>query len=193
MRLRRLAKPVAWALAWCVLAPLAAAAQAGDQPTTTEWIFRWLNFVVVFGVGGYYAGRWMKGMFRRKAGEIAGAIAEAEGVQRQAEERLRAAEAKLAGVERETAAMLERARRDSAAEAERIRALAREEAVRLERAAEAEIAAAERAAANALKDLAIEQTLERAREAAMDRVTAAIDGRLFRRFLGELPERRGPS
>jgi F0F1-type ATP synthase membrane subunit b/b' len=138
-RNHRWAKPVAWAAALTLLAPLAAAAQAAEAPSTTEWVFRWLNFARVFGVGGWWVGRKLKVVFRRKAERIAATIAEAETARRQAEERMRAAEAKLAGVEEEAAKMLERARRDSAAEAERIRSLAAEETQRVERAADAEI------------------------------------------------------
>lgn len=193
MRFRLLPMPAWGVLVCCMLAPLAAAAQTSAQPTITEWAFRWLNFALVFGVGGYYAGRWMKGQFHLKAGEIAAAISEAETARRLAEQRLRAAEAKLEGIAREADAMRERARRDSAAEAGRIRALAQEEVARLGRAGDAEIAAAERATVNALKELAIERTLERARAAAAGQMTPAVDGWLFRRFVDELAARSEPS
>jgi F0F1-type ATP synthase membrane subunit b/b' len=193
MRFRSLAKTALWALAFCILAPLAAAAQASDQPSVTEWAFRWLNFALVFGVGGYYLGRWMKGQYRLRAGEIAASISEAETAERQAEQRLRAAEAKLEAIAEESTAMRERARRDSAAESTRIRALAQEEVARLGRAADAEITAAERATVNALKELAIARTLEQARAAAARQMTPAVDGWLFRRFVDELASPVNPS
>jgi F-type H+-transporting ATPase subunit b len=165
---------------------LAAAAQGPEAPSTAEWVYRWLNFALVFGVGGWFAGRKLKAAFRRNAEKIAATIAEAEEAKRQAAERLQAAEAKLTAVDREAEEMRERARRDSAAEAERIRALAREEAARAERAADAEIEAAERTVVNRLREMAIDKTIERARALVAERMTPAIDRRLFSRFVAAL-------
>lgn len=169
-----------------LLAPLAAAAQETQAPATTETVFRWLNFALIFGLGGWWAWRKLKVAFQRRADRIATTIAEAEAACRQALERLQAAEAKLAGVDREAQEMRDRARRDSVAEAERIAALTREEATRVERAADAEIDAAERAAVNRLREMAITKTLDRARALVSERLTTAVDERLFNRFLGQL-------
>jgi F-type H+-transporting ATPase subunit b len=187
---RRWEKLAACAALLALLAPLAASAQA-EAPSTTDWVFRWLNFALMFGVGGWWAGRKLKVVFRRKAERIAATIAEAETAHRHAEERLRAAEAKLAGVEQEAANLLERARHDSAAEAERIRALAGEEVGRVERAAEAEIDAAERATVNRLREMAVAMTIERARVLVGEQLTPEIDARLFHRFVETLGEAGG--
>jgi F-type H+-transporting ATPase subunit b len=184
---KRLARVGAWSAALILLAPIVAAAAEGSaEPTTTEWIFRWLNFALVFGVGGWWAGKKLKVAFRRNAEKIATTIAEAEDTKRQAAERLQAAEAKLAAIEREAVDMRERARKDSAVEAERIRALAREESARAEHAAAAEIEAAERTVVNRLREMAIARTIERAREIVAERMTPAIDRRLFGRFVEAL-------
>jgi F0F1-type ATP synthase membrane subunit b/b' len=184
---KRLARVGAWSAALVLLAPvLAAAAEGSAEPSTSEWVFRWLNFVLIFGVGGWWAGKKLKAVFRRNAEKIAATIAEAEEAKRRAAERLQAAEAKLAAIEREAAEMREQARRDSAAEAERIRALAREEAARAERAADAEIEAAERTSVNRLREMAIARTIQRARELVAERMTPAVDRRLFGRFVEAL-------
>jgi F-type H+-transporting ATPase subunit b len=184
---RRLVTPGALTAGFLLFAPIvAAAAQGPEAPSTTEWIFRWLNFALVFGVGGWWAGRKLKAAFRKKADKIAATIAEAEEAKRHAAERLQAAEAKLAAVDREAEDMHERARRDSAAEAERIRGLAREEAARAERAADAEIEAAERTAVNRLRQMAIDKTIERARALVAERMTPAIERSLFSRFVASL-------
>ena len=190
---RFFAQQGACAASLLLLAPLTAAAAEGSASSTTEWVFRWLNFALVFGVGGWWAWRRLKVVFRRKAEQIAATIAEAEAARRQAEERLRAAEAKLAGVDREAAEMRDRARRDSAAETERIRALAREEVARAERAADAEIEAAGRAAVNRLREMAIDKTIDRARSLVAERLTPAVDGRLFARFVDALARAGGLS
>jgi F0F1-type ATP synthase membrane subunit b/b' len=179
-------------IAIAVLAvPITAAAQTSQVPSTTETIFRWLNFVFVFGVGGWWAWRKLKGVFQRRADQIAATIAEAEAALRSAQARLRAAEEKLAGLDRESTEMRQRARLDSAAEAGRIRDLAQEEAGRIERAADAEIAAAELAAENWLREMAIDRTIERARDLVRQRLTPEIDARLVRRFVEALDRAGG--
>ena len=110
---RRLVALGGSAAALALLLPvLAAAAQGPEAPSTAEWVYRWLNFALVFGVGGWFAGRKLKVAFRRNAEKIATTIAEAEEAKRQAAERLQAAEAKLAAVDHEAEEMRERARRE---------------------------------------------------------------------------------
>lgn len=168
-----------------LIGPVAAMAQM-QVPARTETVFRWLNFVFVFGVGGWWLWGKIKGVFRRKADSIAAAVAEAEAARSAAQARLHAAEEKLAGVEQESAEMRERARHDSAAETERIREMAREEAARIQRAADAEIAAAELAAANRLREMAIDKTIAYARVLVKERLTAGVDARLVGGFVGAL-------
>lgn len=171
--------------------PIAAAAQTTQVPTTTETIFRWLNFVLVFGVGGWWAGRRLTKVFRSRADKIAATIAEAEAALRSAQARLRAADEKLAGLDRESTEMRQRARLDSTAEAGRIRDMAQEEAGRIERAADAEIAAAELAAGNRLRETAIDKTIEYARDLVIQRLTPEIDARLVGRFVEALDRAGG--
>ncbi len=184
--LRRIFARLMLASVIVALAPLAAAAQETSSPTTADWVFRWLNFALIFGVGGWWAGSRLKVVFRRKADQIASSIAEAEAARREAEQRLREAEAKFASVESEAQQMRERARRDSAAEVERIGELARQEAIRVERAGEAEIEAAERSVANRLRELTVEKTMERARALVIERLTPAVDHGLRGRFIEAL-------
>ncbi len=188
---KRLFEAAACAAALLLLVPASGAAQAALAPAGTETVFRWLNFALVFGLGGWYVWRKLKGVFQRRAERIAAFIAEAEAAREQARARLQAAEEKLASVEREGAEMRERARLDSVAEATRIRALAREEAERIERAAEAEIAAAEMAAVNRLREMAIDKTIEYARARVMERLNPEVDARLVGRFVGALGQAGG--
>lgn len=176
-----------------LISPISALAQAVQAPATTETVFRWLNFALVFGLGGWWAWRRLKVVFRRRAERIAASIADAEAASMAAQARLQAAEEKLAGLEREGAEMRERARRDSAAEAERIHKLAGEETGRIERAADAEVAAAELTAANRLREMVIDKTIEYARAQVRERLTAEVDARLVGRFVDALGSVGGAS
>jgi F-type H+-transporting ATPase subunit b len=180
---RFLFRLAAGAAALLAIAPIAAAAQTTEAPAAAVTVFRWLNFLVVFGLGGWWVWGKLKGVFQRHADRIAAEIAEAEMTRQAAEARLRAAEEKLASLNREGAEMRERARRDSAAEALRIKELAREEAVRIERAADAEIAAAELAAAHRLREMEIDRTIEYARASVIERLTPEAGLRLVGRFV----------
>ncbi|HVB33443.1 MAG TPA: hypothetical protein VNJ52_03575 [Patescibacteria group bacterium] len=172
--------------------PVSGAAQAIEAPATTETVFRWLNFVLVFGLGGWWISRKLKSVFERQAEQIAAAIATAEAARQASQDRLRAAEGKLAALDSEIVELRGRARLDSAAEAKRIQGLAREEAARIERAAEAELAAAELAAANRLREMAIDKTIEYARARATEKLTLEVDARLVGRFVDALVRAGGP-
>lgn len=183
---RQVCERAVCAAALLLLVPAAGAAQATSTTATTEMLFRWLNFILVFGLGGWWVWRRLKGVFQRKADRTAAAIGEAEAARQQAQARLQAAEEKLAAIERESAGMRDRARLDSAAETTRIRALAREESERIDRAAETEIAAAEMAAVNRLREMAIDRTIEHARELVIERLNPEVDARLVGRFVAAL-------
>ncbi len=170
------------------LLAFAAPALAAEEPSTAPigWAFRWLNFLLVFGGGGYLLWKYTPGYFRSRADEISSAIERARRLEREAQEVLRSAEEKLAGFEREAEEMRAAAQRDARAEAERIRALAREEAARIERAAGDEVAAAEQAARLALKAAAAQLATERAAELLREQMSRQTDARLFRFFVGSL-------
>src|SRR5208337_3426674 len=98
----------------------------------------------------------------------------------------REAQAKLAGIETEVAAMRVEAKHGAEAEAERVRELARAEAEMIERAAQIEIAAAERAARLELKALAARLAIERAEARLRQEMTPQSEAALFGTFVREL-------
>jgi F-type H+-transporting ATPase subunit b len=191
-RLRRGLHPLALAAAgafvlFCAAAP-AFAQEEGASPadTTVGWVFRWLNFALVFGGIAYALVKYAAPAFRRRTGAIVAAIGEAARVKQEAEERRREAEAKLAGLEQEITRLRAEAQRDAAAEAERLRQLAREEAQKIERAAKAEIFAAERAARLELKAVGARLAVERAEALLRQNINAASEATLFRSFVQDL-------
>lgn len=159
---------------------------ASPAETTVGWIFRWLNFVMVFGGLGYLLVKYAAPGFRKRAEGVANAIAEGARAREDAETRKRKVEAKLAGLEQEISQMRAEARRDAEAEAKRIRQLAREEAQKIEHAAMAEIDAAERAARMELKKIAARLAVDRATALLRQQITPRAESALFRGFLQSL-------
>jgi F-type H+-transporting ATPase subunit b len=172
-----------------LLAALPVLAQEGEASPVDSpagWIFRWLNFAIVFGAIGYLA--WKKGgpYFRAQAEEIFRKIAEGARAREAAERQRQEVQAKLANIESEIATIRAESKRDADAEAQRLRSLAREEAQKIERAAQAEIAAAERAARMELKSLAARMAVERAEALLRKELTPKSEAALFQAFVQEL-------
>jgi F-type H+-transporting ATPase subunit b len=172
-----------------LLAALPVLAQEGEASPVDSpagWIFRWLNFAIVFGAIGYLA--WKKGgpYFRAQAEEISRKIAEGARAREAAERQRQEVQAKLANIESEIATIRAESKRDADAEAQRLRSLAREEAQKIERAAQAEIVAAERAARMELKTLAARMAVERAEALVRKELTPKSEAALFQAFVQEL-------
>jgi F0F1-type ATP synthase membrane subunit b/b' len=172
-----------------LLAALPVLAQEGEASPADSpagWIFRWLNFAIVFGAIAYLA--WKRGgpYFRAQAEEISQKIAEGAQAREAAERQRQEVQAKLANIDSEIAAMRADSKRDAEAEAMRLRILAREEAQKIERAAQAEIAAAERAARMELKALGARMAVERAEALLRKELTPKSEAALFQTFVQEL-------
>ena len=168
--------------------PVLAAEAAEQDPaeSTTGLVFRWLNFLIVFGGAGYLIAKHGGAFFRDNAKSIAASIDEATAVKAQADRELREVEAKIARLDQEVAELREAAGRDSAAEAERLRASGRVEIEKIKQAARGELASSERAAQQELRVLAASMAVERAGALVNSRMNAEIRKRIFQGFLGEL-------
>jgi len=184
-----LVRRAGWMAALFFLAALPALAQEGESSpadSPTGWIFRWLNFAIVFGAIAYFAVKAGGPYFRKQADEISRKIAEGTRAREAAEQQRKEIQAKLAAIEQEVAAMRAEAKRDAEAEAQRLRALAREEAQKIEAIAQAEIAAAERAARMELKSLGARMAIERAEALLRQELTPKAETALFENFVREL-------
>ena len=167
-------------------APALAAEEGGSGDlfnTTIGWVFRWLQFAILFGGLGYLIWKKAPAFFRARAETIVAAITEAAKVKEEAERRLREAEDKLARLDQELAALREAAQRDAAAEAERIREATRAEAAKIERAAQMEIEATERAARIELKAMAARLAIDRAEALIRRQMTPQTESALVRAFV----------
>lgn len=167
-------------------APVHAAAEGDPVHTVTGWVFRILNFLLVFGGLAYLLRRFGRQFFTRRSERIAQAIAEASRLRQAAEAELRAIEEKLNGLEAEIAELRSQAQREAAREAERIRELTRKEAEKIRRAAQAEIAAAERAAELELKAFAARIAVERAEAILRKQMNPEAQAKLFHSFVSGL-------
>ena len=132
-----------------IFAAPAFAQEEGPETTTTGWIFRWLNFAIVF-IAIIWAFSKAGPYFRARSESIQAAVAEGTRAREEAEAKKRDAEARLANLPAEIEALKAQARRDAETDRERIKAMTREEAAKVEHAADVEIAAAERTAVLAL-------------------------------------------
>jgi F0F1-type ATP synthase membrane subunit b/b' len=162
---------------------------AAPENTQIGWVFRWLNFAIVFGGIAYLLVKSAGPAFRARADAIQAAIAEGSRAREEAEQRRKEAEQKLAGIPQEIGTLRAHAKRDTDAETARIRDLARDEAAKMDRAAELEIAAAERAARLELKATAARLAIERAEAQLREQLTTPADSQLVRSFVGDLAER----
>jgi F-type H+-transporting ATPase subunit b len=171
-----------------LMAAPAFAQEEATQPenTTAGWIFRWLNFAVVFFAILYVLVKKARPAFRAHREAIQTAIAEGTRAREEADQRRREAEQKLAGIQQEIEGMRAQSKKDAEAETERIRKLAREEAIKMDHAAEVEIAAAERAARFDLKATAARLAIERAEAQLRQQLTPPADSQLVRNFVGDL-------
>jgi F-type H+-transporting ATPase subunit b len=166
------------------------AQETGDATmTTTGWIFRWINFAIIF-FGLIWGFSKAGPYFRRHSEEIAQKIAEGTRAREAAEQQRREVQAKLSRVDADVAVMRAEAKRAGESEAQRLRAMAKEEAQTIERAGDAEIAAAEHAARLELRVFAGRIAVERAEALLRQRMNADTEAVVFRAFVDTLEESR---
>jgi F-type H+-transporting ATPase subunit b len=190
----RLATSVHWravtfpALSFVLIAAPAMAQEAASTPENSPagWVFRWINFAIVFAAIVYFFAKVAAPLLRSRSEEIAQSIAEGARAREAAEKLRREVQAKLAGIDQEVAKLHEEAKRSTEAESARLKALARREAEIIERGAQAEILAAERAAALEIKAIAARLAVEGAGVVLANQITPEAQASLFHRFVAEL-------
>jgi F-type H+-transporting ATPase subunit b len=160
--------------------------EASPADSSTGWVFRWLNFALVFGAIGYCIVKYAAPAFRTQAEEIARKIAEGARAREAAERQRREIKTKLEGLEREIEQLRVDAKRDAEAEAQRLRDMGRAEAEKIERAARAEIDAASRAGRMGLKALGARLAVERAEVLLRQQLSPKSEAALLRTFIAEL-------
>jgi F-type H+-transporting ATPase subunit b len=175
-------------ISFLLLAVPAMAEEGAPSPENSPagWIFRWINFAIVFGAIVYFFAKVAAPSLRTRSEEISQKIAEGARAREAAEKQGREVQAKLAGIEKEVERIRADAKRDADAEATRLRALARQEAETIERAAQAEMRAAQRAAQLELKAFAAGLAVDRAEAVLADQITPEAQASLLKTFVAEL-------
>ena len=178
----------AFAMFFLTAIPLLAAEGAEPNPADSAagLIFRWLNFLLVFGAIGYLIAKHGGTFFSANAKAIASSITEAQAAKSAADRELGEVNAKISRLDQDIAELREAAHRDAAAEAERLRVSGAAEIEKINVAARAELAASGRAAQQQLREVAAAMAVERAGALVISRMNAQVRARLFHSFLGGL-------
>ena len=176
------------------LTALPALAAEGAEPdpadTTAGLIFRWLNFLIVFGGIAYLIAKNGGAFFRSNAKEIAASIVQATSAKEEAARELQAAESKVERVNQDVAELREQARRNWEAESQRLYSSGAAEIEKIHQAARVELAASERAAQQQLRGIAASLAVENAAALVGARMNAETRARIFQTFLADLGRSR---
>jgi len=178
-------------LALLVLAPLASAlaAEEGEHAAggiPTELIFKWLNFITVFGGLGYLLRKPLGEFFAGQRAAIRSGIEEARKAREESRKRLAEVEGRLARLEQEVAGLRADAAETAAAEKQRIQEAARREAERVLATARAEMESVTRAARLELRAYAARLAVSLAEQEIRQRLTPQTHAALFQAFAGHL-------
>jgi F-type H+-transporting ATPase subunit b len=178
-------------LAAPVLPALAAAPENHEehasQGAPTELVFKWINFIVIFGGGGYLAGGLLKRKFAEMRQGIQNQIADARRQREDSQQRLAEIEQRLSRLQQEIEAMRKEAAANAAAEKQRIRDAAAREAQRLLATTRAEIDSTARAARLELRAYAAHLAVTLAEQRIQQQLSPQVQAALFQAALGELP------
>jgi F0F1-type ATP synthase membrane subunit b/b' len=187
---RRLLSPAARALFIFLFMVLPVMAAEGGEPdpadSTAGLIFRWLNFLIVFGGMGWLIARYGGAFFRGNAKEIASSIVQATAEKEEAGRELRAVEAKIERLDKDVAEMREQARQNWEAESQRLYSSGVTEIEKINQAARSELAASERAAQEQLREIAASLAVRDAAALVSSRMNSDLRARIFQGFLADL-------
>jgi len=174
-----------------VFAPLLSvrAAEEGEHAAggvPTELIFKWLNFITIFGGLGYLLRKPMREFFTGQREAIQSSIEEARRAREESRARLRGVEERLARLEQEAEALRREAAENATAEKQRIQETAQREAERILSTARAEMESVTRAARLELRAYAARLAVSLAEQEIRQRLTPQTHAALFQAFAGHL-------
>ncbi|MFQ5927943.1 MAG: hypothetical protein ACE5MH_10980 [Terriglobia bacterium] len=170
----------------CLLLPALLARAAEAEGDGQQLLFKWLNFILVFGALAYFARKPLARYFTDRRRAIQAAIEESRRLHQRAERQFTAIDQRLARLDEETSAMRRQAAAEAAAEQRRIRETAEREGERIQATAHAEIASALRAGRLELKAYAARLAVTLAEQKIRGQLTPETHAALFRAFVENL-------
>jgi F-type H+-transporting ATPase subunit b len=164
-----------------------AAAEGGAQAFYNNYLnipgfeaWKFINLTIFVLVMVYLLKKPLSEAFKAKREAIRADLIRAEAEKQAALSQLTATEAKLAALEQEKAATLQRAQEEAAAEKQRITAEAEAEARRLREQTEAELARLSQQTRAELRRLSAEESVRLAEQKLRSQINAEEDGRLVK-------------
>ncbi len=168
-----------------------AAERGGESPSHGEHgnleIWKWANFALLAGALGYLVKKNAGPYFAARNQKIRGALLDAADLRKEAEARAAEIDRRLAGLEREIAALREEAGREETAESERMRQDTAADIAKVQAHAEQEIAAAGKAARMELRRYSAALAVALAEKKIQARMGPEAQDALVRGFIRELP------
>jgi F0F1-type ATP synthase membrane subunit b/b' len=180
--------PAALLIAMPVLAAEGAEPDPADSPAGL--VFRWLNFVIVFGGIGFLVAKSGGAFFRGNAKEIAAKIVEATAAKEEAHRELQSIEAKVGRLGQDVAELKEEAKRNWEAESQRLYSSGLTEIEKINQAARGELAASERAAQEQLREIAASLAVKNAAALVAARMNSETRAKIFQAFVADLERSR---
>ncbi|MFN0102307.1 MAG: hypothetical protein ACKV2U_09475 [Bryobacteraceae bacterium] len=161
----------------------APAEHKSDGPKEVSIWWKWANFALLAGGLGYLISKNAPAYFASRNEEIRKGLEEGAQLQREANARTAAMEARLKDLETEIAEMKMKAKADIAAEGDRIQAETGVAMAKVQAHAESEIAAAAQNERAQLKTYAADLALRMAEEKLRGQLNSQVDAGLIQRFL----------
>jgi len=160
----------------------AAEHKSGGPAEVSIW-WKWANFAILAGGLGFLIAKNAPAYFASRNEEIRKGLEEGAELQREANARTAAMEARLKNLESEIAEMKTKAKAEIAAEGERIQAETAALSAKIQAHAENEIAAAAKNERAGLKTFAADLALKMAEEKLRGQLTSQADAGLIQGFL----------
>ncbi len=153
---------------------------------TESLVWRWINVILFFGLLFFLLRKPVSAFFAERLARIRSSIERAAKEKAEAQERIKAIDARLAQLDSETAKIKEDARLEAAAEAERIKAQTEAEIAKMRETAQREIEAAKQNALVELRQYTANQAVSMAEQIIRRELNATDDAALLQRASSEL-------
>ncbi|MBI4461708.1 MAG: hypothetical protein HY653_02275 [Acidobacteria bacterium] len=180
MRVRLLSLPL------CLVLPALLATAAEPEGAGHELLFKWINFILLFGALVYFARKPFRRYVAGRRRALQATIEESRRLRARAEQQVSQINQRLARLEEEVSALRRQAAADAAAEQRRIREAAEREAERIRATAQAEIASTLRAGRLELRAFAARLAVNLAEERIRRQLDPDTHAALFQAFVDNL-------